>query len=532
MSFLSTTLSLQEICVLRWTVSSMILIALAFMIFKWIQRRMALAGLKKMSGPEPNFFMGNLLGVYKMYRRKFPVSHSVVLTERLIGTMVLFQKKGMYLFWFANTPIVSIFSPSGIEAVLSSSVSLDKSWEYRFLHPWLGLGLLTSTGSKWRTRRRILTPAFHFRILEDFLPVFNEQSLVLVKKLQRLADQEWVDITPMVVLCTLDIVSESVMGIHIGAQDNSDSEYVQAIHRLGNYFNRRTARPWVWPDFFFYMSEEGRDFKRSVKILHNFTRQVIKERKLSMVRSPKEPKKPENSDKESYITGRKRKAFMDLLLDLHIEEHLMTEEDIREEVDTFMFEGHDTTAMGISWALYCIGLYSHIQKKIVEELDSIFSDDRERPITHDDIRQMKYLECVLKESQRIYPSVPLIGRVLNEEITLGGVVIPKQTVIHLHIIGLHRNPEIFPNPDVFDPERFFPENSVNRNPYAFVPFSAGPRNCIGQKFALMEEKAVIANLLRNFEITSLDPRDKVHVKIEFVLRPDEPLRLKFTPRRQ
>ncbi|GBN31107.1 Cytochrome P450 4V2 [Araneus ventricosus] len=90
--------------------------------------------------------------------------------------------------------------------VLSSNVSLEKSFEYKFLERWLGRGLLTSTGPKWRARRKLLTPSFHFRILEDFLPTFNDQSLVLVKKLQSLQHKEYVDILPPVILCTLDIV--------------------------------------------------------------------------------------------------------------------------------------------------------------------------------------------------------------------------------------------------------------------------------------------------------------------------------------
>ncbi|GIX80218.1 cytochrome P450 4C1 [Caerostris extrusa] len=200
--------------------------------------------------------------------------------------------------------------------------------------------------------------------------------------------------------------------------------------------------------------------------------------------------------------------------------------------------GHDTTAMGITFALYCIGLYPRVQERVHEELDDIFEGDQERPVTVDDVRNMKYLECAEGshsaqwgiEAQRLFPSVPLIGRVLNEDVKYKDIVIPKGTTINCHITSHHRNPETFPNPEVFDPDRFSPDNVLDRHPFAFIPFSAGPRNCIGQKFALLEEKVVISNILRRFTALSLDPRDKVLLKMEFVLRPAGQIRMKFIPR--
>ncbi|GBN46917.1 Cytochrome P450 4C1 [Araneus ventricosus] len=95
---------------------------------------------------------------------------------------------------------------------------------------------------------------------------------------------------------------------------------------------------------------------------------------------------------------------------------------------------------------------------------------------------------------------------------------------------MHRRDGIYENAEIFNPDRFMPENVLKRHPYAFLPFSAGPRNCIGQRFAMLEEKVVISNILRHFRIQSLDPRDKFHIKMEFTLRPAQPVRLQFIPR--
>ncbi|KAK8756182.1 hypothetical protein V5799_001116 [Amblyomma americanum] len=262
--------------------------------------------------------------------------------------------------------------------------------------------------------------------------------------------------------------------------------------------------------------------------------QVIRERKEELLSCPELQaaieEAPEASDAYG-LRGKVRKPFLDILLREHIKDpENFREEDVREEVDTFMFEGHDTTAMGMSWALYLIGLYQEHQELIRRELDAIFGSDRNRPITSEDLKQMKYMECCLKESQRLYPSVPFITRNCEQDVTIAGRKLPKGADVQIGIYNLHRDPEFFPKPEEFIPERFFPENVKGRHPFAFIPFSAGPRNCIGQRFAMMEEKVVIANILRNYKLVSLHHRDKIRVMAELVLRPMNGLHVKFIPR--
>ncbi|CAN7948821.1 unnamed protein product [Ixodes pacificus] len=186
--------------------------------------------------------------------------------------------------------------------------------------------------------------------------------------------------------------------------------------------------------------------------------------------------------------------------------------------------------MGISWALFLIGHSPAVQQKIHDELDSIFGDDTERHVNHEDMKEMRYLECVLKESQRIYSTVPFYSRLCEEPFELGGTILPKGTVIKVANYFLHRDPEVFPKPEEFRPERFLPENSKGRHPFAYVPFSAGPRNCIGKAFSLSVVKIVVANILRRHKLQSLDHRDQVLLIAEMVLRPQNGLRIKLIPR--
>ena len=257
-----------------------------------------------------------------------------------------------------------------------------------------------------------------------------------------------------------------------------------------------------------------------------FFKKVIKERKNEIMK--------ENANLKNELfddeTGRKRRmAFLDSLIVHHLNDsNSLTEKGIREEVDTFMFEGHDTTSMALSWTTYLIGLNPDIQKKCHEELDSIFGDDKDRPLTMQDLRQMKYVEACIKEGLRLFPSVPYIARVSNQEIIINGHLVPKGVTLLLYLHQVHRDPEVFPKPEVYMPERFLDPGKMH--PFAFVPFSAGPRNCIGQKFALLEEKAIISSIFRNFNVTSIDHRDKIKVATELVLRPKIPIKLKLDVR--
>ncbi|CAL1289345.1 unnamed protein product [Larinioides sclopetarius] len=186
----------------------------------------------------------------------------------------------------------------------------------------------------------------------------------------------------------------------------------------------------------------------------------------------------------------------------------------------------------MSWALYLIGQDPKVQKMCQEELDEIFGDDYNRPFTLDDVKNLKYIECVLKESQRLYPSLPYIGRVSSSDIVVNGYTIPAGTNCMIFTYMLHRDPDTYPDPEKFDPDRFLPENSIGRHPFAYVPFSAGPRNCIGQRFAMMEQKVVLAHVLLNYEVKSLAPRDQLQLTAEMVLRSYNGIMMQITPRRR
>ncbi|CAG7838093.1 unnamed protein product [Allacma fusca] len=422
--------------------------------------------------------------------------------------------------------------PKDVEKVLASSVLIDKGAAYDAIIPWLGTGLLISRGKKWHTRRKQLTPAFHFKILESFQEIFNTESKVLVDILkEKLAKNEACEIHGLFTRCALDIICETAMGKKLSCQRNLDHPYAVATIEESAFVWLRWTSPWLHSNMMWSLSSVGRRELANRKVLHDFTNQVIQERKQKFLENSKELEKniPEN-DEFSFST-KKKFAFLDLLISIQAQGEIeMTDQDIREETDTFMFEGHDTTAAALTWTLHLLAKNPEQQVIVHEELDSVFGDDRERPVTPEDLTQLKFLECCIKEGLRLYPSVPFFMRSVLKDFKLDDkTTLPAGASVFISPWLTHRNPEIYPEPEKYLPSRFFPENSIGRHPYAYIPFSAGPRNCIGQKFALTEEKIVLSSVLRNFSVDVVS-KDEVTPLPELIVRPHNGIELKFTPR--
>lgn len=341
-----------------------------------------------------------------------------------------------------------------------------------------------------------------------------------MKKLQEKAASGEFDLLHDFQLCSLDIICETAMGTTVDAQEKTDSDYVKAVNRLGQMIVERIRKPYFRSKFVYDHFGPGKEYEASLKTVHEFTKSVIADRLKHFDREKTEMSLMEKTEGEGVSMTKNHLVFLDMLL--HISENLtkLSLEDIQEEVDTFMFEGHDTTSSGLAFSAFLIASNPDVHAKVVEELDHVIGRGN-RDITAEDIKELKYLECCIKEAMRLFPPVPYFTRQLLEDLTIENITFPKKSILIIALIFLHRDPKVFPDPEKFNPDRFLLENSKNRNPYSFVPFSAGPRNCIGQKFALMEEKVILAQVFRSLVLTPTQTREELKVKMELVLKPDK-----------
>lgn len=228
-----------------------------------------------------------------------------------------------------------------------------------------------------------------------------------------------------------------------------------------------------------------------------------------------------------------------------------TDDDIRDEVNTIMFEvcyfrfplsimlcymfsfwqGHDTTAAGSSFVLTMLGLHKDIEQRVMKEIEGIFGDSK-RACTFADTLEMKYLERVILEALRMYPPVPLIARKVNEDVRLthAKYVIPKGATVVIPQIFIHRSAELYKNPLKFDPDNFLPERTQNRHHYAFIPFSAGPRSCVGRKYAMLKLKVLLSTILRNYKVSSPIKEEDFKLQADIILKRAEGFQLIIEPR--
>jgi len=423
--------------------------------------------------------------------------------------------------WFSMGPYQCIFllHPETVQPVLAKNTNITKSELYKPLLGWLGTGLLTSTGPKWKKRRRMLTPSFHFKALGSFTQTFNREARILVKVLKK---KKEVDIFPYITRCTLDIILDAVMRHQMYTQEKGDSQYATAVSEAVEIFNIRQFNPLLMIDWIFYLTPVGRREVKCLEILKSFTNQIIKTRRKEFLE--------ENSGENKPPGG--RDAFIDLLLRAEIPgEGPLSDEDIREEVDTFMFEGHDTTACSLTWTIFLLGNHPKVLQDLRQEQEDIFHDSLDRDVNADDMKEMVKLEAAIKESLRLFPSVPIMARKCEEAFEVDGFEVPVGTQLMIPPFYLHRNPLVYENPLEYRPERFLGEEA-DRHPFAYVPFSAGPRNCIGQRFAQMEEKVVLSHLLRNFTWESCSSMEDNPPLVEIITRPSKPVDIRLTPTNQ
>lgn len=500
------------------TVVTCILVGFVYFLFfykdRWVKEQ-----IDKIPGPKTLPLIGNVHQLrfgHEKYKRIKSLS------ER-------FGQFGVHKMKFLQFPVVFIYRAQWVELLLSSTKHIDKSDDYKYLHPWLGTGLLTSTGDKWRVRRKQLTPTFHFNILNDFLSVFNKQADILVNKLQGKANKGNFNIFQDIALCALDIICETAMGTTVEAQ-KTDSDYVHAVYRMSTLSDERMRKPLYWNNFLYNTFGDGQEYARNLKVLHDFTKSVISDRLKDFDQKKSDLVGLELSGGSAKSAKKVRLAFLDMLLYMSDNLTQLTLSDIQEEVDTFMFEGHDTTAAAMNWAIHLIGANSDVQAKVHEEMDRVFGDDNERDITIEDLKDLKYLENCIKEALRLFPSVPIFARRIGENLHLGELTVPQGTTVVVLTTALHRDPEVFPDPELYNPDRFSLENSKGRNPYSYVPFSAGPRNCIGQKFAMMEEKVVLAQFFRRFKVTSFQTREDLKPVGDLILRPESGISIEIKER--
>ncbi|VEN62466.1 unnamed protein product [Callosobruchus maculatus] len=471
-------------------------------------------------------------------------------------------KADVIRLWLGPKLVVCLCAPEDIEIILGSHVHLEKSPEYRLFEPWLGDGLLISKGDKWRSHRKMIAPTFHTSILKSFVPVFNRNANNLISQFKKELGNEF-DVHDYMSGATVDTLLETAMGVRKTEEDNTGFDYAMAVMNMCNILHLRHYKLWLRPDFLFKFTKMAGEQGSLLNLIHTLTRQVIKRKKANFFsrqsrgetslyeQAVGSSKFDENyglveenimsnyirddldDNDENDVGEKKRLAFLDFMIEASQQKgNALSDEEIKEEVDTIMFEGHDTTAAASSFVLCLLGIHQDIQDKVYTELKEIFQDDMDRPITFSDTLHMKYLERVIMEALRLYPPVPIIARKVNEDVKLasGDYTLPAGTTVVIGQFIVHRNEKYYPNPLKFDPDNFLPERCQDRPYYAYIPFSAGPRSCVGRKYAMLKLKILLAGALRKFRMISNDKEENFKLQGDIILKRGDGFKIRIEER--
>ncbi|XP_017484281.1 PREDICTED: probable cytochrome P450 4aa1 [Rhagoletis zephyria] len=469
-----------------WSFATLLVISLSLYAL-WDYIKTVLLSLK-LSGPVALPILGNCL----IIKEKDMLAKRVATAFGLYGPLIR--------IWVLLFPFFVVLQPDDLQVILSSKKHTEKVFIYKLMHNFLGNGLITSSGEKWNAHRKFIQPLFHLTILERFIGTFADASQALFENLHASASEE-INIAKFINNCVMDILNEAVLGVPVKRKgERVDME--QSPFRQGKVVvSERFVQPWLLFESVYKFTKIASEELDQKKRLDEFTRKMIKYRR----------------ELSANGNGNGRKCLLDYMIEISDNNADFTENDIVDEACTFMLAGQDSVGAAVAFTLFLLAQNPECQEKCIAEINDIFMGDQ-RPPNMNDLRDMRYLEMCIKEALRLCPSVPLMARKLGEEVRLGKYTLPAGSNIFICPYATHRLPHIYPDPEKFEPERFSPQRNEARHPYAYIPFSAGPRYCIGNRFAIMEMKTVISRILRSYQLLPVPGKTSFKATFRITLR--------------
>lgn len=373
----------------------------------------------------------------------------------------------------------------------------DMKWLGRFL----GIGLLTSDGEYHRRQRRLVQPAFHYGRIQNFGKVMVEYT---TRALDQWRTGEIRDIDDEMSRLTMAIVGKTLFGTEVDdATMHRVSAALDVLQRASaDVIQMILALPEWLP------LPSNIRVRRATASLDAAILPIIAARRTAQTDSG---------------------DLLSMLLLAQDEENGqgMTDRQVRDETITIFLAGHETTANALTWALYLLSQHPEAVERLETELDQVLAG---RAPTLEDLPELRYTEMVVKETLRLYPPAWILAtRQAQSEVEVGGYRIPKSGLVLISPYVMHRHPGYFPDPERFDPERFSPERERSIPKYAHIPFGAGAHVCIGNSFALMEARLLLATIIQRYRL-SLAPGQVVEKEPLITLGTKHGMRMRLETR--
>lgn len=365
----------------------------------------------------------------------------------------------------------------------------------------LGKGLVTSEGDLWRKQRRIAQPTFYKKQLEELFKAMVIVGEEFIEELEKdRASGVVIDVSQKMMAVTAKIAMKALFSEEMqgGLLDIYD-----AISYGQHYVMGRIMNPINIP--LSHINGKRRKFQKQKQVLHDLVVGLIEQRKQGQ---------QEESD------------FLQMLMDARYEDtgEPMSQQQLVDELITIFSAGHETSANGLAWLFYLLSQHPTIVSKLRTEIHEVLGD---RKPSFAEVSKLMYTKQVIEESMRLYPPVWTVGRLAIEEDEWQGNHFKKGTIITNSIFELHRNPNLWNDPDRFDPDRFLPQRVKARPKGYYLPFGAGPRMCIGNHFAMMEMQLLLAMIIRDFDFELIQDQ-VIDLEPLITLRPRYGIQMRLT----
>jgi cytochrome P450 len=401
--------------------------------------------------------------------------------------------------------IYLVTHPDGVEQVLAGGRSTTSTELYtkdtpfyREIAAYLGDGLLTSEGSRWRQQRRTVAPIFTHRRIAGYVDVMAEEA---TRVADRWHERQSVDVSAEMVDFTLRAIGRILFGAHV----DDVVPVIQATFPILNaHVRARGLKPLRLPRGLPIPAE--RRARRAQRRLYGVVDEIVERRRqatddgvdlISRLLAARDPE-----------TGAPLSA-----------------QEVRDQVLIFLLAGHETTSTALTFTCHLLGRHPGVQRRVHEEVAGVLAG---RVPTAEDLGKLTYTTMVIKEAMRLYPSAHVYGRYTPTGATIGGYRIPPRSIVVLSPWATHHRADLWPEPHRFDPERFEPAAEATRPRYAYFPFAGGPRACIGSHFAMTEATTAVATLLAKYSLRS--DSDSVPLVTRLTLRPAGPVYCAISPR--
>jgi cytochrome P450 len=396
--------------------------------------------------------------------------------------------------------VLLIYHPDVIDELLvGRNRDFVKSPGVRLLRPLLGDGLLLSENETWLRQRRLIQPAFHRQRVAGYGDVMTRLSQRYVSGWK---DGDVIDVHAEMMALTQAIVAKTLFDADVSG-DAHDA--IQAAKVLAEDFGARLKSFRLIP--YWLPTPRNLRSRRAVRRLDAVVHRIIAARQQ---------------------TEEDRGDLLSMLVQARDADDgsRMTAQQLRDEVMTIFMAGHETTAVALSWTWYLLAQHPDVDARLAAELREVLAD---RPATAADMPRLKYVEMIVTEAMRLYPPAYGLGRQAVRATKLSGLAIAPSDIVIVPTWVVHRDPRWFDDPEAFRPERWQGDLAQRLPRYAYFPFGGGPRQCIGNGFALMEAILIVATIAQRFQL-SLLPGQRIAPAPYVTVRPEPGIRVRLARR--